>query len=415
MNELVALLLPCDCVIFRHSERLWIIAGAAFFFAALFAIKYRAAKRALKSAWIQEHVSVSKIPSPRAYIAAWFFLLIAVTLIAGVWAEADWRVAEKEPVYGSVRVTFLLDSSLSMVYASDVSPSRLAVAKEVLASFIEELTQKDPVLRGQYQFALIPFAAAALPFYSSFITNPEEFSWLLLNVDEKTITRQGTSLLAALRAYQALLARSPVAGPAAIDVAVVISDGGKEEGIQSERNPISEILRTLPPQVIMVTVGVGAKGRDDACVARLKGEGGADSARVNALCFKTKPVLLMKKDKDGRFGEYLREKEGDPKSAVLASELDESMLAFIATPTKDDTPFSKRNYHFFADKKELLGSLKRIVTTYRIQEGVTTRYRYVPIVSWFLFPAFLILYFLFGFGGWALHTASLLYSRSRRV
>lgn len=400
-------------ILFRHPERLLAGVFLAVLFVGLAVLRRRAAHQALETQWIKEHLPGAKLPSSAHFLAATLAFSAALILLAAAWAEPEKRRVEKETVYGQVRVAFLLDSSLSMVYADDVRPSRLAAAKNVIRNFIEQLW-RDPVLKGRYKIALIPFAGAAMPSYSSFTESKEEFLWLLDAVNEKTITRQGTSFLAAFHAYQILLRRSPSPEPHTTNVIVVVSDGGKEDGIHSEKNMLGRMIFGLPPRTVIATVGIGKKEEDAECVARRNAE--TDSSDGNTVsCFRTKPVPLAIKDANGRFKEYLRKRQDDIQSPVLTSEIDESVLQFLATPTEEDTLSRKKNYHFFADERELLASLKNLVIAYRARVGFAEKYQYEPIHSWFLFPAFALVYFLFGFGGWLWKFSPFLYWPFKRL
>ncbi len=394
-------------IVFRSPERLWIILPVALLFVGLLFVKYRAACAALKKRWIQEHLLRSRIPSLGAYVSGGAALILGAALLAGVWAEPERKVTKPEPVYGKVRMTFLFDSSRSMAYGEDVLPSRLAAAKKTVAEFVDAL-RVDAELKGQYELALIPFAGGAIHSYAPFTTSYDEFLWLLENINENTVSHQGTSFLAAIEAYGMLLERSPARETGAMDLAIIISDGGKEEGIQSERNLLESAVKKLGSSVIISAVGIGSKERDEACFAKRKKEG---ASFPQSACLRgTKPVRLVVRDADGVFVDYFRK---EPGGMALFSELDESMLKFLATWTREDTPSAKRNYHFFTDTEEILAAFKSLVVRYRIQVATADYYQYEPVIAWFLVPAFLIFFFFLGFGGWVTHFAAILLKRLR--
>ncbi len=383
-------------IVFRAPERLSSIPLIALFFLILFWAKYRAARVALKNPWILGHLAGARLPSLSAYIVSFGALVLGSALLAGVWAEPEWKIKTPEPVYGTVRISFLLDGSLSMVYGEDVAPTRLAAAKKMVAKFVRML-REDAELKGEYELALIPFAGGAIPSYSSFTTSHGEFLWLLENINKNTISRQGTSFLAALEAYKILLKRSRASKSNTSDLAILISDGGKEEGMESERGLLEKSLKTLDPRTVIYTVGIGSKERDKACLSRHAGDDKEDQERA---CVRTKPVRLVVRDADGVFVDYLREDPRDPKSKVLSSELDEATLKFIATSAPGDTLFTKRNYRFFTDTEDMAAAFKDFVVRERTRVGTSYSYRYEPVLVWFLVPAFLIFFFFFGFGGW---------------
>lgn len=365
-------------VAFRFPERfLWLIPVFAVLIA-LFVRKIKKTQTVCSDPWLSMHLSFARIPGWKHMLAPWMFFAAACALLIGVYAEPERRVIVKEPIYGDVRATFLFDASRSMRHAYDVAPNRLLAAKEVVKKFTA-LLWKDPELTGHYSLALVPFAEGVISMYLPFTTSRSEFVWALENINERTVTNQGTSLATALFGYSELLSKRPPASQNTVDLAFLISDGGKGEGVKEEI-PLREIVqRKLPSNVFIVTVGIGK------VTIVHRGEG------LPPLR-KTEPVSLIVKDDDGNFVDYLREKESDPQSSILTSELDEDSLRRLAH-TEDD-------YYLFTDEKVLMDAFKQSILKYRKHVSDTERVHYEPVLAWFLVPAFVLLYCALGLYKW---------------
>ena len=182
-----------------------------------------------------------------------------------------WRKVRDE-----TRITFLLDSSWSMKMGEDVEPNRLAAAKERIEYFVDALWF-DPMLKGNYAVALIPFAGAAEPLFLPFTTSRDQFLSHLGQIDERTITKKGTSLWAALRAYDELLLSRPAREKGTLDLGILISDGGKEEGKGTEQRLLPNLMHEL-----LDPYRIAAKVNDAQIIVR--------SDMVN-MCTRFCPVL----------------------------------------------------------------------------------------------------------------------------
>ncbi|MDP3734802.1 MAG: VWA domain-containing protein [bacterium] len=377
-------------IVFRQPYRLYAIPPVALVFGVLFAWKYRDAVRVMKRPWYDMHER--RVPSLSRYAARGILFVVLAGLLVCVLTEPEWRFVEREPVYGRVRITFLFDSSPSMRFAEDIAPNRLEAARAVVAELVRALWT-DPALKGNYVLSLIPFAGGAIPLYLPFTTARESFLEYLRVIDEKTVTTAGTSVYAALRGLDQLLFKYPAWGKGTVDVVILLSDGGKEEGIEVPRNKIAALIKELPGVVRIYTVGIGSREVDAACAARFMHERTrASKEEVALLCARPVPVALLARQDDGS-ARYLRMNPNDPKSSILVSTLDEDTLTFIAEK-------GGGAYTFFENRVVLLSIFRDIVLRNRVVESWIERPYYRPAAEVFLIPAFILAYFLSGFGGW---------------
>lgn len=353
-------------IIFRHPERFFI---AAFLLVILLLIwrDGRCRRKIMQIPWIKEHLVSAEIPGRPEKILWWFSAFLAVLCLIAALAAPEKAITEYEKVYGKIRITFLLDVSLSMKLAEDIKPNRLTAAKDAITDLIN-LLSNDPDLKGRYSLALIPFADAAQPFFASFTDSREEFLANLAEADEKTISKQGTSLLAVFNAYEKLLSTYPPEKNTT-DLAFLISDGGREEGRTEEKTPVFSLIRRITKlpdhRVVVNTVGIGYY----------------------------RPVELIVRDESGAFVDFYRKDPKDPKSQIQKSELDEKTLKEIASLGRGD-------YKHFTEHSKILEDFKSIVLKNREIIDSFPHTRYESIKNWFLIPAFAIFYFIFGYASW---------------
>ncbi|MDO8591148.1 MAG: VWA domain-containing protein [bacterium] len=384
-------------ILFSHPGRfLW--GSLIFIFAVLVAWEWRKRKRAFKEPSIELHRSTSRFPSASRRICWWAWFSIAIALLVAAYANPEKVKTEWERVFGKIRITFIFDSSISMKKSEDVEPNRFEAAKNMMRDLVLMLG-RDPELKGRYPLALIPFSGSALPYFLPFTTSKDELLSVLDSLDVEVITKKGTSLWAALRAYDELLLDQSARDKGTIDIGILISDGGKEEGkkerallpqtIKDLRDPyrVSHflssgeriIVRAEEPKrkVVLHTIGVGV----------------------------AKSVPLKNRDKAGNFMGYEHEKDGDPKSPILNTTLDEQILREIAKK-------GGGTYRHFSDRETIIREFKEIVLFHRIEIDKIAHPQYESVRAWFLFPSFIILYFLFGYGGWILR---IVYVITRRI
>ena len=317
-------------------------------------------------------------------------------MLIAVLAKPEIKTAVLDPVYGRLRLTILFDTSLSMKYAEDLKPNRLLAAKSAVREFVNMLWS-DADLKGEYFLALIPFAGAAQPFFAPFTTSHEEFLSNLGQLDEKAITRKGTNVGAALRAYDMLLLRYPSDDKETLDIGMLFSDGGQEEGRGGEEEIIPRLMEELRDprrtqifdngdpvivrsaensrRVVVYSVGIGNVLLD------------ARGNRISA------PIELVKRDNSGNFIDYYREDEKNSASRPLQSRLDEDVLRLIAHE-------GGGAYFHFSEQSTLLSSLREMILKERREIAKRPRYQYKSMREWLIVPAFVIFYFLFGYGAW---------------
>lgn len=372
-------------IIFRNPEYFVLSSACSVFLVViLFLWEMRSRKKVQNNPWIKEHLAGSRIPSRNFLVTECGAIIIAVVLLSLALAQPERKTIDEEPLFGNVRFTFLVDNSKSMYYGRDVrpqqsvfEPNRMGAAKEVISDFTTALWS-DPELMGRYKIALIPFRGAAQPFYLTFTSSRSEFETHLSLLNERVVTKGGTSFLAVFRAYHMLLTRYPPLNPDTVDIAILVSDGGKEEGIESEGPYIQDIIAELrgflsPP--IIYTVGIGSI------------EITPDGRRI------TRAVKLIESDEEGSIKWY-REDPENPGSPVLTSQLDEKMLITIARE------WGGGEYYYFLDRDQLVADLGSIILSHRTVVDYHAVPRYEPLFMWFVIPAFVILYIVFGYHRW---------------
>ncbi|MEK9195378.1 MAG: VWA domain-containing protein [Patescibacteria group bacterium] len=378
-------------IVFRYPERLWAL--TLIVMVLLFVWQEMKQRRAvLHDPWLQLHLPVSSLPSLGKRIRWWLAASVALTCTIAAFAVPERKFVDKENIYGRLRLTFLFDVSLSMVRGEDVKPNRMRAAKNTITAFVDMLMH-DQELHGRYSLALIPFAGTAQPFFLTFTTSREEFLSSMEEMNERTISRQGTSLLAALLGYRSLLSRHP-AREETVDIAILISDGGQEEGKEGERNFFQSVIGDIgdivsknttksikaPPwHVTISTVGIGN--------VKINEKGGRTAEATE----------LIIRDGMGNFIDFYREKQGNTESPVLKSRLDEEILMEIAR-------LGKGTYYHFSDTQKMVDAFRELVLAHRIVVDEVFHARYEPALSWFLVPAFALWYVLFGFSGWIAKT-----------
>ena len=410
-------------IVFRHPERMWLLllVGLLLAVAGWEALRR---KRVWQNPWHRIHRETASLPGFIKRISWWFFLSLGLTLVIFVIAVPEERFTEQEPVYGRIRLTFEVDTSLSKFFAEDVKPNRMSATKALLTKLVGML-KRDPELKGRYEIALIPFAGTANPVFASFTVSSEAILASIARLDAQTVKKKGTSVWAALKAYDELLLWYPPweekgEEGTTVDLGFLISDGGREEGKGTELVHIPPLMQELRDpyrtqeifenqrfvfsgpnrkrNVVVNTVGVGA--------VRVTEDGG----RLGI------PTELVIRDRDGRFRCYYREDDPNPLESkckgngkILTSALDEEILRVVAELG------GGKYYHFFENQEKLLSEFKSTILQNRKEIGRRPRDRYEPAVRWFALPAFLIFYFLFGYGGWMRRACIRLSEGVRRV
>ena len=353
----------------------------------------RLRKKALQDPWIQLHIASAHLPRGIDRLLWWTGASVIIVLLVVVLAMPDRKIIDWQNVYGMVRITFLLDSSLSVIWGEDIKPNRLAAEKEVVEDFVNALWF-DAELKGNYAVALIPFAAAAQPFYLPFTTSREQIISNVQAINERTIRRKGTSLLAAIRGYDELLLARPARETGTVDIGILISDGGKEEGKGTEQRLLPDFLKELLDQhraaIVVNNRRIIVRSNEQVRTVMVNTVG-VGSVKIDAAGNRVSvPIPLVIRDKAGNFFDYYREDEKNQKSQVLQSRLDEDIL-------KDIAQQGHGTYMHFSEKEKLLQEFKAMVLRYRQKIGNVPNIRHDTLRMWFIVPAWLLCFILFGY------------------
>lgn len=388
-------------VIFRPPEYFWLVFLLPFLIIPIVWEWFKRNKTIFDDPWNRVHFSTSKIPTMSERIFWWIACAVATGFLVVAYANPERVTTEWERVFKQIRITFILDISGSMKKAEDISPNRLEASKEVIRNLVMAF-EYDKELKGKYPIALIPFSGAALPYYTQFTISRDEFLNHLESLDIETITKRGTSLWAAVKAYDELLLANLARDPKTLDLGILISDGGKEEGkkekallpkeIANLRDPYRTpyfllsgeriITRSKEPikKVVIHSVGVGKVEVDNS------------GKRV------VKPVNLKNRDKLGTFLGYQHLVDNDTKSPIETSTLDEQVLRELAEA-------GGGKYWHFSDKDTIFKEFKTLILNSRHEIDRIPHYQHESARSWFLVPSFIIFYFLFGYGQWLMKIA----------
>ena len=353
----------------------------------------RLRKKTLQDPWIRLHVASAHLPRVRDRLLWWAGASMGLVLVIAALVVPDRKITHWKSVYGMVRVTFLLDSSLSMKWGEDVEPNRLAAAKVVMEEFVNALWL-DAALNGSYAVALIPFAGMAQPLYLPFTTSREQILSHLEAINEQTVRKKGTSILAALRAYDELLLARPADQEGTVDVAIFISDGGKEEGKGTEQRLLPGLMRELLDSHRMAAIiNDTRKVIQSSVVARtvIVNTVGVGKVEIDTMGNRVPvPVPLIIRDKAGNFLDYYREDGNDSKSPALQSRLDEDILKDIAT-------LGHGAYMHFSEEEKLLQEFKQLILRHRLKTGKIPEVQYDSLRAWFVASALLLCFMLFGY------------------
>lgn len=287
----------------------------------------------------------SHLPSLKKRIMASSALLLGFAAAIFGLADPHWPVRASDPVYKNVRIFFLLDVSRSMSAAKDIQPNRLLAAKKEIGDFYESLG-------GLYEVALVPFAGEANTFYCPPSKNRHNFLSVLKDVNEDSVNAQGTDLVAALGGLKELVERKKI-GKEAVNLAIILSDGGKEEGFTINREELVQHMRALAEKGFKIYAF---------------GVGGAEKT----------PLVIT--DSGGNFVGYWKNENGE----IMYSEIDEEILQLIAER-------GNGKYANFSEKEKLKLELQEIVKENRILEEEKTKYEMKPLRPWLFAAAALLI------------------------
>ncbi|MEI0580357.1 vWA domain-containing protein [Brachyspira pilosicoli] len=168
------------------------------------------------------------------------FLILALSLSIFALMQPKWGIIEQKIKTNNYMITILLDLSRSME-ADDVWPSRLERAKLEIEDFVKNTDNLSVALVG---FAGTSFVA------SPFTQDMETFSYILNELNTKSVTLQGTRIADALVTAKNTF-NVNIPGKKSI---ILITDGEDHAGY------FDNILKELKDNDISVyTVGVGSE------------------------------------------------------------------------------------------------------------------------------------------------------------
>ena len=372
-------------IIFREAQRILWALGLLAIFAVVF-WEWRKRKRVFLDSWIALHLSTSRLPTVWGRIRWWAFFSLATFILIAAYANPERVKTTWEPVYERIRMTFIFDASISMKQAEE-EPNRFEAAKGIVREMVFML-ERDEELKGSYALALIPFSGAALPYYLTFTVSKDEFLSHLDSLDIDVIKRKGTSIWAAIRAYDEMLLDHPAREKDTTDLGILISDGGKEEG-KAERALLPRTIAELrdPYRAVhWLMSGERVIVRNDVPVRNVV----LNTVGVGKPGF---AAPLKKMDAAGNFLGYEHMKENDTTSPVRTTELDEGILREIAER-------GGGAYWHFVGRETILREFKKFILGHRKETDRIPQQHHESIRAWFLVPAFVVFYFLFGYGGW---------------
>lgn len=168
------------------------------------------------------------------------FLIASISFFIFALMQPKWGIVEQKVRTESYMITILLDLSRSMD-ANDVYPSRLRRAKLEIEDFIKSEDNLSAALVG---FAGTSFIA------SPFTQDMETFTYILDNLNTKSVTLQGTRIADALQTAKNTFNVNSISEKSII----LITDGEDHAGY------FEPVLKELNDMNIRVyTVGIGSK------------------------------------------------------------------------------------------------------------------------------------------------------------
>jgi hypothetical protein len=234
----------------------------------------------------------SKVPTTRRRIFVYvaYFVAFAVCMLA--FTEPYFYVSAKDKEYSNIRIIFVVDVSRSMVYAEDVVPNRLEATKKQIKTFYQSLD-------GVYECSILPFAGDVNPYFCPFTKTKLSFMGALNELDWRAAPALGTDLTQAMEAIQDVYIKKDKIDKSGLNVVILISDGGREEALGTNRIKLLQITRELSSKNFKIyTVGVGSD----------------------------KAAPLVVRDSKGSFVRYITDAQGQ----ISTSQLDEEILKQIA-------------------------------------------------------------------------------------
>lgn len=286
-------------------------------------------------------------PSFRQRVSIGWIRLFAIALVILGIAEPYVFVASGKRLYKDVRLIFLVDVSRSMTMTEDVLPNRLEAAKKEISLFFDSL-------EGNYDTAIIPFAGAPNVYYCPLTNSRQVIDLHVKELNEVYAPALGTDLVKVFDEYKHFAEIEKI-NKGGINLVILLSDGGKHESSNVDRNKLLNLVRNLALKNNKVyTVGVGT----------------------------TELVPLVIRDEKGDFVNYLTTTDG----TIFRSELDEELLKKIAEVGNGE-------YVNFKSKRKLSSFLEQIIIENRRSAGKVVEYEKFYLHS-YLFAFSVILIFI---------------------
>ena len=316
----------------------WLLIPIALLAAFRFHLKWRMRKRMGR---LEKLGKISRIRNLSRDAFHSLALLAVLALTIGALAEPRLVHRNYEPVFRGVDMVFLLDTSPSMG-ASDIQPSRLAQAREIIKEFLLYKADDD-------RAALVGFSDSSM-IYSYLTSDPASlvFYFDMMDLGEESL--YGTNVGAAIRSGVSVVSRERVVNPEAAarqTALILISDGDDHAG------EVPEALQEAQQKEMKIyTIGIGSK--------------------------RGAPIPIREVGRQ----QFLVDERG----ARITSELHEELLKSIAASTG-------ARYFRAPSAEQLKLALSQILVQQRAVQGYQQK-----DVAWELYPYFLIAAFLGSLG-----------------
>lgn len=295
----------------------------------------------------QEFLAYSKFPSwTRRGICHVGYVVMLAFLILGL-SEPYIMVNGKDKEYKDIRLLFVLDVSRSMVFAEDIKPNRLEAMKKQVKDFYKNLD-------GLYECAILPFAGDANPYFCPLTKSRSSFIGMIDELDWRSAPVLGTDLTRAMASVRDVYVKQDKIDKSGFNIIILISDGGKEESIATNKIELLKISRELAGKNFKIyTVGVGGE----------------------------KPCPLVVRDSNGGFKNYIIGEHNQP----ATSQLDEEILRQLAS-------IGHGKYYSLNASAALASDLKEIVAENQALVSERIRLEKFPLQG-YLFSATVCLLF----------------------
>jgi len=241
---------------------------------------------------IKDFLAYSNAPTWKRRGLVYFLYLTAIVACMVAFTEPYLYVTAKDKQYSDIRIIFVVDVSRSMVYSEDVEPNRLEATRKQIKDFYNSLD-------GVYECSILPFAGDVNPYFCPFTTTRLSFIGMLDELDWRSAPTLGTDLTKAMEAIQDIYIKKDKIDKDGLNIVILLSDGGKEEALGTNRPKLLQITRELSSKNFKIyTVGVGSD----------------------------KAAPLVVRDSKGGFVRYIT----DRNNQIATSQLDEEILQQIA-------------------------------------------------------------------------------------